>query len=91
LVSPHQRALETCHELFHDRAVRVEVLPLLGEVFRFSCDISGHIDHKRKAFPHFDFSRLDSHSELWFIEILSERLQEVWRSQLGEGERMSFP
>jgi hypothetical protein len=64
--------------------VKVEVLPSIGEVFRFSCDISGHIEEKRQAFPNFDFSRLDAHGELWFIEILSERLQSLWREHQGE-------
>jgi broad specificity phosphatase PhoE len=44
LVSPYQRALETCNEIFGDRGVKVEVHPVLAEVFRYSCDISHHIE-----------------------------------------------
>jgi broad specificity phosphatase PhoE len=73
LVSPHQRALETCNEVYGDRNIPIEVHPILAEVFRFSCDISQHIEEKKKQFPKFDFTHMKDHSELWFIEILSEK------------------
>jgi hypothetical protein len=66
-VSPHLRTLQTCREIFGDRQVKIEVHPILAEVFRYSCDISGHIDEKLKEFPNYDFSFMKDHSELWFI------------------------
>jgi broad specificity phosphatase PhoE len=44
LVSPYQRALETCREIFGGRNIKVEAHPILAEVFRYSCDISHHIE-----------------------------------------------
>lgn len=56
LVSPLQRALETCSLIFPDRKVPCIVEPLLSETFKHSSDICRSIELKKKQFPSFDFS-----------------------------------
>ena len=72
LVSPHQRALETCREIFRGRKIPIEVHPVIAEVFRYSCDISNHIEDKMKEFADYDFGHMKDSSELWFIDYLAQ-------------------
>lgn len=60
LVSPLQRALETCSLIFPDIDVPRVVEPLLSETFKHSSDICRSLDLKKKQFPKFDFSKVDA-------------------------------
>ena len=60
----------------------MEVHPILAEVFRYSCDISNHIDEKLKEFPDYDFSFMKDQSELWFVDIPSEHLKNTCNSHI---------
>jgi broad specificity phosphatase PhoE len=90
LVSPHQRALETCREIFGEKKVKVEVHPILAEVFRYSCDISNHNEAKIQNFPDYDFSFMKDHSELWFVDILSEHNKHTCKTHLSSESPLSF-
>jgi hypothetical protein len=70
--------------------VRVEVHPILAEVFRFSCDISHHLDEKMKQFPHFDFGHMKDYSELWFVEILAQRHTESCLSHIEKHQPQTY-
>jgi hypothetical protein len=74
MVSPHQRALETCANIFKFSKYKfnlpVIVEPLVAGSLWSSCDISKSLAEKSKQFELFDFSRMLNQPELWFIEHL---------------------
>lgn len=76
IVSPHQRALETCANLIkfsnqkYQKTVIVE--PLLAGSLWSSCDISKSLNQKIREFSSFNFSRMVNHSDLWFLQNLSQ-------------------
>ncbi len=57
--------------------MRVEVHPILAEVFRYACDVSTHMKEKEEEFKEFDFSPMSDKSELWYLEHLSEHIKET--------------
>ena len=70
LVSPHLRALQTCHNMFENRGLPVIVEPLLVGPLRSSSDVHYSTQVKKKRFPHFDFSALEKEDEFWFLNNL---------------------
>ena len=68
LVSPLQRALETCSLLFPDLNVPYIVEPLLSETFKHSSDICRSVEPKKAQFPKFDFSPVEAEGEFWYIK-----------------------
>jgi broad specificity phosphatase PhoE len=68
LVSPLQRALETCSFIFPDLKVPRIVEPLLSETFKHSSDICRSVEIKKQEFPLFDFSPVDVEGEFWYIK-----------------------
>ena len=46
LVSPLERALQTCELIFKDRNVPIIAEPVLAEALRSACDISGDLQSK---------------------------------------------
>ena len=61
-MSPFYRALQTCNEIFGGRNVKIEVHPVLAEVFRYACDVSSHMKEKEEEFKEFDFTAMSDKS-----------------------------
>lgn len=78
MVSPHERALQTCDKILRfsrnqnrlNRKIPVIVEPLIAGSLWSSCDISKRLIVKMNSFPEFDFSRVMKLPQLWFIENL---------------------
>ena len=68
LVSPLQRALQTCNYLFGDRGIPIIVEPVLTESIRSSCDLSTDIKPKTERFPNFNFDSVLKEEEYWNIQ-----------------------
>ena len=88
-MSPYERALETCYEIFGDK-VKVEVHPIICEVFRYVCDIGHHLKEKKEKFKNYDFSHMEDHEELWFLEHLQPHHQETWKNHLEKHPPLDY-
>lgn len=75
LVSPLERTLETCWNLFGGRDVPVIVEPVLAEAFRSSCDLSTELEGKIKRFPLYNFDQVKNEGDMWFINNDSQENQ----------------
>ena len=67
LVSPLNRALQTCSHLYPDAECPIIVLPVLAEGLRSACDFSSPIEPKKTAFPKYDFSQVEKLGPYWYI------------------------
>lgn len=68
LVSPHNRALQTCDNILKSspslkrKGTKIPVIvePLIAGSLWSSCDISDRLEKKLVAYPEFDFAKVSS-------------------------------
>lgn len=90
MVSPLNRSLETCKEIFPAPTCPVIVDPALSEGLRSSCDFSCELHKKKALYPTYDFSKVDALGPFWVITNESEENQAKYREVLAENKDKGF-
>ena len=72
LVSPLNRTLLTCSQIFPSPSCPVIVEPVLAEGIRSSCDFSSELKAKMESYPNYNFDKVMTQGPFWFLKNDSE-------------------